>query len=217
MISAQDRSLTRKTYDRLSSWYDYLSGPAEAKARRTALELLDIQEKDVILELGSGTGSALVEILHLVGGQGMGLAIDLSPGMLHMAAEKIRRRGTSARAGLMCGDIVRIPLRSRSLSKIFISFTLELFNDEEMGLILAECKRTLDKQGQLCALSMSKWRSSAMLGLYEGLHARYPHWIDCRPIFLRQILEENGFKTIAARRSALFGLPIETVLAEVGE
>ena len=48
--------------------------------------------------------------------------------------------------------------------------------------------------------------------IYEWGHKRLPHLLDCRPIYARRSLESAGFEIVAARRSSILGLPVETVL-----
>jgi len=96
-----------------------------------------------------------------------------------------------------------------------MSFALELFPEEEIPLVLSECKRVLCQDGRLCVLSMSKCQPQArLLKPYMWLHDHFPTWIDCRPILLQQTLKKHGFEIIEARQDSLFGLPIEIVLAK---
>jgi demethylmenaquinone methyltransferase/2-methoxy-6-polyprenyl-1,4-benzoquinol methylase len=51
-----------------------------------------------------------------------------------------------------------------------------------------------------------------MLRLYQWAHARFPTWVDCRPIDAGQALQEGGFRTAAATTHTLWGLPVQVVL-----
>ena len=215
MKPSQNRKQTTATYDFLSRWYDLISGPAEARAKQQAVELLGIQPGDRILEIGAGTGSSAVEMAALVGGNGYVFALDLSLKMLQVAQRKRIRRSEASSLGWVCGDAIDLPFTSHSVERVFISFTLELFTDEEIPLLLDECRRVICRGGRLGVLSMSRCQPNApLISFYEWLHRHFPAWFDCHPILLRQILENYGYKTIAARQSSVFGLPIESVLAE---
>ena len=116
---------------------------------------------------------------------------------------------------LLSGDAVNYPLSAQSVTGVLMSFALELFPDEEMSLVLAECKRVLCQGGRLCVLSMSKCQPQArLLKPYIWLHDHFPAWVDCRPILLQQTLARHGFEIIEARQDSLFGLPIEIILAK---
>jgi demethylmenaquinone methyltransferase/2-methoxy-6-polyprenyl-1,4-benzoquinol methylase len=216
MNASQDRRQTRATYDFLSRWYDLLSGPAEDRARQQAVELLDIRAGDIILEIGSGTGSSSVEMGSKVGSGGYVCALDLSSKMLDVAQRKLLRKGLGKRVGLVWGDAIHLPMPSHAVTGILISFTLELFAEAEISLVLAECRRVFRKGGRMCVLSMSRQRPNApLIKPYEWLHEQFPAWFDCRPILLRQTLEKHGYRVIKARQSSIFGLPVETVLTDL--
>jgi demethylmenaquinone methyltransferase/2-methoxy-6-polyprenyl-1,4-benzoquinol methylase len=41
-----------------------------------------------------------------------------------------------------------------------------------------------------------------------------PNYADCRPIFARQALEQNGFAIQDVSLSSMWGLPVEIVLGK---
>ena len=51
--------------------------------------------------------------------------------------------------------------------------------------------------------------------LYEWMHRRFPKYIDCRPIFLRAVLEGSGLHVVDTDEVRMWGLAVEVVLAEV--
>jgi ubiquinone/menaquinone biosynthesis C-methylase UbiE len=218
MNASQDRKQTRATYDSLSRFYDILSGTAENRARQQAVDLFNIKAGDILLEVGCGTGTACIEMGRKVEPGGFVYGVDLSIKMLRAAQKKSQRKGMKTSIGFFGGDAVNLPLSPRSVTGVLMSFALELFPDAEITLVLSECKRVLRQGGHLCVLSMSKWHSrGGLLKIYEGLHERFPAWIDCRPILLQQTLARHGFDIIEARQGNLFGLPIEIVLAVPGD
>jgi ubiquinone/menaquinone biosynthesis C-methylase UbiE len=151
----------------------------------------------------------------LVHEKGTVYALDLSSKMLQVAQRKMHRRIGESRISWVCGDALQLPFASCSVTKIFMSFTLELFHAEAMELLLGECRRVLSRGGRLAVLSMSRCQPKApLIPLYEWLHRHYPTFFDCRPILLRQVLETQGFGILEARQSTIFSLPIESVLAE---
>ena len=57
----------RSNYDRLSRWYDLLAAGSERHAQAAGLELLKVMEGDTVLEIGSGTGQALLVLARSAG------------------------------------------------------------------------------------------------------------------------------------------------------
>ena len=59
-----------------------------------------------------------------------------------------------------------------------------------------------------------KGKPNAMTRLYEWLHEKLPQYVDCRPIFVQESLEDAGFHTLDVTNLSLLGLRGELVLAE---
>ena len=203
---------TRQNYDRLSRWYDSFSG-GERSLSQTALNLLAIQPGENILEVGFGTGHALLEMARAAGVRGCVEGIDLSPGMLAVANRRIQNAGLAGRIAVQVGDATRLPFPEPHFQAAFISFTLELFASTEIPLVLAECRRVLLPGGRLVVVSLAK-KETRMVTYYEWFHARYPRLVDCRPIHVHQVLEETGFTIIQTLGKSLWGLPVEIVIAK---
>jgi hypothetical protein len=53
-----------------------------------------------------------------------------------------------------------------------------------------------------------------MLRLYEWAHERIPNYVDCRPIYAQQSLEETGFQVVEAVVQSMWGLPVEIIVAK---
>ncbi len=202
-----------KAYDKLSGVYDVLAGPFEKKYRDYALKLLNIGEGEEVLEVGFGTGDCLRQIAEIVGSTGKACGIDISPGMMRVAEKRLARAGLSERVELRRGDATELPFEDNRFDASFMSFTLELFDTPHIPRVLAEIKRVLKPGGRLGVVSMSKENGdSFLLMLYEKLHKAFPHYIDCRPIYLEHSLREVGFEITHKERLSFFGLPGETVV-----
>jgi len=216
-ISAVRRSTqqAKAAYDRMSRWYDLLSGGFESKYRDAGVRKLDPKEGDLVLEIGFGTGHSIVALAELVGGSGKVYGIDLSEGMLDVAEARVKRAGVTERAVLTCGDGRRLPFERDFFDGILISFTLELFDTPEIPLVLLECLRTLKRGGRISVVGLSrKGKLSAMTKLYEWFHEKLPQFVDCRPIYVQESLEEIGFLILDAADFFLAGLRGELVLAQ---
>lgn len=103
------------------------------------------QDKDSILELGSGTGE-LSAILSLYGRKAQ--LLDYSTESIDFAIRLFGKLGINA--DFHCSDMLKgIPLKNNSVDWVFSSGVLEHFSDEQIISILKESKR-LAKKGVMC-------------------------------------------------------------------
>jgi len=205
----------KASYDRMSPFYSLVAGQSERKFVDRGLQMLAARRGESILEIGFGTGGALVSLAAAVGSDGEVHGIDISPGMTDVTRRKLMKRGASGRVRLDVGDAVDLPYETGSFDAVFMSFTLELFDNPEIPVILAECGRVLAEGGRVCVVAMSGLGKQGMMSsLYLLAHARIPNYVDCRPIFTARSLGEAGFVVKDRDLSSMWWLPVETVLAE---
>jgi len=218
----QSRAQTRANYDRLSRWYDLISGGAEGALREAGLHELAVREGECVLEVGCGTGAALVELAQAAGPAGLAVGVDLSLGMCRKAGLRIvdsrLRIETPLNAAIACGDAMRLPVVQEAFDAAFMSFALELFDEDEMRAVLEECRRVLRPGGRLCVVAMAEPdRPTPMTQLYAWAHGRFPAAIDCRPIAVSRALAAGGFSVERLARRSLWGLPVQVALARAGQ
>lgn len=83
----------RSYYDRFSKVYDWLSPQAYYhKARQEAVDRLDLQEGQTVLNVPIGTGQNLEYFQHYLKGTGKIIGVDLSEGMLSKAFDKVQEQ-----------------------------------------------------------------------------------------------------------------------------
>jgi demethylmenaquinone methyltransferase/2-methoxy-6-polyprenyl-1,4-benzoquinol methylase len=143
------------TYDRLSQWYEVLASPSEKKFIDLGLQKLQVKEEAKVLEIGFGTGYALLCLAQSVGPLGKIYGLEISFGMRNVAAKKIEKAILSDRVELTLGDAVCLPYKSNFIDSIFMSFTLELFDTPDISRVLHECLRVLRPEGRLCIIALS--------------------------------------------------------------
>lgn len=210
------REQTRQNYDRMSRWYDFFAS-SEQKFTQLGLQLLGVKSGEHALEIGFGTGHSLAALAQQVESTGLAAGVELSPGMIGVARKRIYSFGgkqaeSPERIVLMIrGDGILLPFASESFEAVFLSFTLELFSDDEIPVVLEECHRVLKSEGRLGVVSLAK-RDVLACHMYEWGHERWPVLLDCRPIELRKNLKAEGFRIQAAKVQTMWGLPVEIVL-----
>jgi ubiquinone/menaquinone biosynthesis C-methylase UbiE len=206
-----NHSSTRINYNRLSRIYDLFTN-SEKKFTEIGLQLLKVNAGEKVLEIGFGTGQSLVALAHLACETGKVYGIDISDGMFQVAFERISRAGLSSRIKLHLGDAAKLPFEDDFFDAIFISFTLELFSTPELPLVMGECKRVLLDGGRLGVVALEK-RDCRAVKIYEWFHTQMPTLVDCRPIYVRRIIEMAGFEPVEICEQAMWGLPVEIITA----
>jgi demethylmenaquinone methyltransferase/2-methoxy-6-polyprenyl-1,4-benzoquinol methylase len=212
----RSKEAARASYNRLSRWYDLVAGSTEKKYRDWGLEKLAAQPGEKILEIGFGTGHCLAALAKAVGPTGHVIGLDISDGMFAIARERLQQEGLAERVDLHLGDAAKLDfIEAGSLDGVFMSFTLELFDNPEILRVLHEIHRILKPGGRLAVVSMTKTDPPGMaVRIYEWFHEHMPNYADCRPIFARQALEQNGFVILDISVSSMWGLPVEIVLGK---
>jgi demethylmenaquinone methyltransferase/2-methoxy-6-polyprenyl-1,4-benzoquinol methylase len=204
----------KASYDRMSRWYDILSGRFEKRYRDEGLGKLSAREGEMVLEVGFGTGHCILALAQAVGDKGKVYGIDISDGMCNIALSRMEKSGLSERVELHCGDATHLPFKANCFDAVFMSFALELFDTSEIPIVLDECRRVLRSDGRICIVAMSKkGEDGIMVKLYEWFHDRLPNYVDCRPIYVRDALEQAGFRVQDVSKMSMWGLPVEIVLA----
>ena len=202
-------------YSRISRLYDFSEGFFERKYIQFGLEKLSVKEGNVVLEIGVGTGKSFIEFAKLVGDSGKVYGVDISEGMLDFARMKLRKKGLLERVELLNKDAVSLSFKDDFFDKIFMSFTLELFDTPDIPKVLSECFRVIKKGGRIVIVSLSKKNINVMVRMYEWLHGVFPRMLDCRPIFVEEALNDVGFKTVYSSLISMWSLPVEIVVGEV--
>ncbi|HEY5118300.1 MAG TPA: methyltransferase domain-containing protein [Anaerolineales bacterium] len=211
----RSKAEAKAAYDALSGWYDLLTGSSERRFREECLRMLNVRAGETILEIGFGTGEALVSLARSAGKQGRVFGIDISDGMCRRAQMRLRKAGLADSVELKSGDATALPFSAGSMDTVFMAFTLELFDTPDIPVVIAECRRVLRQGGRIGLVAMAKPdRSGWMMRLYELAHRAFPVWVDCRPIRSQKYLEEAGFNILDRKEWSMWGLPVEILLSK---
>ena len=207
----------RATYAKLSKIYAGIEGRFERGLRQRGLELLDIQEGEVVLEVGFGTGYSLVEIARRVGTTGKAYGIDLTPEMVEVAKKRLQKEGLAEKVELYEGDAREMPYQERQFDVVYMAAALELFDTPDIPRVLAETKRVLEPAGRLGIISMPRegHEDSIFLRFYEWGHRTFPRYASCRPIYVEDSVRDAGFKITKSEEMKIARIfPMKIVLAK---
>lgn len=209
----QSKAETRSFYDKISSVYDLLAERSEAPLRKDGLRRLAVQPGETVLELGFGTGHCLVELATAVGPAGHVYGVDLSSAMAACAQRLVASEHLFDRVSLTCGDAEQLCFQSSTISAVFMSFTLELFDTPAIPRVLAECRRVVRSGGRIVVVGLSKEAPPGLaMQTFEWTHRHFPNLLDCRPIYVRRALDAAGL-TVNESVVQHMWVPVEVVLA----
>ena len=187
-------------------------------ARLAGVEALDIKTGEKVLEIGFGTGDEILDLAKLVGPQGKVCGIDISAGMLTVAQRKVTKEALETPIDLRVGDARQLPFADGSFDTAYSSFTLELFPDEDVPVVLAELRRVLRPGGRLAVVSMAKVKpgnkASVLERTYVCMHRLFPHIVDCRLIDVLAVVAVAGFRVLKQIDLEIRSMPVVVVVAE---
>jgi len=207
----------KESYGKISKFYATLEGIAEKGLRKKGLKLLAIQEGELVLEIGFGTGFTLCELAKSVGETGKAYGIDITPQMAEITRKRLEKKALIDRAEIYEEDARNMPFDDNLFDAVYTASTLELFDTPEIAKVLKEIKRVLKPEGRLCVVSISKegHENSFFLGFYKCLHKIIPKFFNCRPIYLEDSIRETGYKIVKTEEFMLARLmPEKIVVAE---
>jgi demethylmenaquinone methyltransferase/2-methoxy-6-polyprenyl-1,4-benzoquinol methylase len=212
----QSKDETKGFYNKIARFYDLMAERSEGPICRMGLRMLAAKPGERVLEIGFGTGHALVELAKAVGPTGKVHGMDLSDQMVKIARGRLSKANLAKRCQLTSGDAAKLPYADESMDAVFMSFTLELFDTPEIPTVLAECKRVLKPGGRLGVIGMSKdGPDEPLIEVFQWTHKHFPNYLDCRPIYVKQAIERADFEIHKMLRKHMW-IPVEIVLGIKG-
>jgi len=161
----------------------------------------------VVLDLGAGTGAASRAVLAA---GGRPLEFDLSLGML--------RHDRSRRPPALCGDVRRLPLRSRCVGAVVAAFVLNHLPDPVAAL--REAGRVTEPEGPVLASTFSSsWSHPAKERVEQVAAAfgfRRPAWYDFQKAAAEPLLGDAAAFAAAAEAAGLAHVTVEERQVDTG-
>lgn len=205
----------QRFYDRIASSYDAISHSSERDATEKGLRQLSPAPGESVVEVGYGTGHALVALAESVGSDGNVSGLDVSEKMKEISADRVAKAGLDERVDLSVGAAPPLPFEDGIFDAAFYSFTLELFPPEEIGAVVKETWRILKPAGRCTVVAMAKPRSASedttLEEIYVWMHRHFPHVVDCHPIDVEETLRSAGFEIAATEHMDIWSLPVAIV------
>lgn len=175
---------------RPSGWFGrYIMAPAlnraNAALNRAALELLDLQPEDRVLEVGFGGGDMIARMAKRVT-RGAIAGLDYSPDVVALGERRFRGPVVAGRVSFVCASVDAMPYEDGSFTKACTMNTIYFWPDPAAAL--RELRRVL-AQGGILVLGFR-------LGTSLGRHsfAKYQNHYEVEDV--RRMMEAAGFRDL---------------------
>ncbi len=179
-------------------YYDYLMDllflGTYPRFMADVVDKMQVEPGDEIIDLGAGTGRNARLLLNRVGPTGRIVGVDISPQMLARARRRCERYPEIS----FVQHRIEQPLPfTEEFDKVFISFVLHGFEDEDKRRIIANAQRALKPNGILWVLDYNE---------FDLDHLWFPlRWIfrqfECQlameflRLNLKEMLSDSGFRS----------------------
>jgi len=207
--SGTSTSETRHNYNNISKWYDLIVGSKEKQLFDRGVKNLSTIKGGKILETGCGTGSGLLSLYKYLDKTNIIFGLDLSDGMLIKTKGKINPL-LNISIHLQQADARFLPFDRFTFSGIILGFTLELFPEEDINMVLAECERILVPEGKIVIVCMAD-ALTIPVRIYSFFHNLFPKFIDCKPIDIERFISNLKYDSFSISTQMLWGLPVDIV------
>ena len=143
-------------FDTISGNYDGLnrviSFGIDVKWRRKVVQTIAAHHPATVLDIATGTGDLAIQIAESVPGARI-TGLDISPGMLEVGKEKVRKKNLESRIDMVIGDSEALPFADNTFDAITVAFGVRNFETLEKGL--SEINRVLKPGGIFMVLETS--------------------------------------------------------------
>ncbi len=142
-------------FDTISENYDGLnrviSFGIDIKWRKKVVKLVGNQQPKTILDIATGTADLAINLAETNAERIVGL--DISPGMLEVGKQKIKKKALNDKIEMVLGDGEKLPFEDNSFDAITVAFGVRNFENLEQGL--QEILRVLKPSGIFVVLETS--------------------------------------------------------------
>ncbi|MBC8054449.1 MAG: bifunctional demethylmenaquinone methyltransferase/2-methoxy-6-polyprenyl-1,4-benzoquinol methylase UbiE [Sphingobacteriaceae bacterium] len=150
-----------KTYDFLNH---FLSLGIDIIWRKKAIGELKNDNPQLILDVATGTGDFAFESLKILNPKKI-VGVDISQGMLDIAAEKIEKRNLKDKFEVRLGDSEKLLFEDNEFDAVTVAYGVRNFENLEKGL--SDMLRVLKPGGKVVILEFSKPKGFPIKQLYS--------------------------------------------------
>ena len=150
-----------KTYDFLNH---FLSLGIDIIWRKKAIGELKKDNPRHILDVATGTGDFAFESLNILKPEKI-IGVDISQGMLDIAAEKIKKRKLDDKFEVRLGDSEKLLFDDNQFDAVTVAYGVRNFENLEQGL--SDMLRVLKPEGKVVILEFSKPKAFPIKQLYS--------------------------------------------------
>ena len=205
------------------SYYDHFGTKQDSQSfyETPALQALvknsRFDQATSVFEFGCGTGHFAYELLtnHLPPAAHY-RGIDISPTMIQLASSILAPFSQRATVTLASEEIT-VPTENNSTDRFVSSYVLDLLTPESISKVLREAHRTLQSDGLLCLVSLTKGLSPIShftMSVWQSLFSMNPAWVGgCRPTELTDHLSVDQWNVRHQEVIVAWGIPSEVVVA----
>ncbi|MDM1049649.1 bifunctional demethylmenaquinone methyltransferase/2-methoxy-6-polyprenyl-1,4-benzoquinol methylase UbiE [Sphingobacterium hotanense] len=138
-----------KTYDLLNR---FMTMGIDTIWRKKAIKLLKPLQPQMILDVATGTGDFALESIRILNPKKI-IGVDISRGMLDVAAEKAKKKGVESQFEVRLGDSESLPFEDNTFDAVTVAFGVRNFENLEQGL--SDIRRVLKPGGRAIILELS--------------------------------------------------------------
>lgn len=169
----------RQMFDRIAGRYDsmnrLMTGGMDLAWRWQVIEHLADYAPRQVADLACGTGDMILMLSRYLPSVREIIGVDLSEGMLAVAAERIRRAAQAVPVTLSAENCQELSLPSQSVDAVTCTLGIRNFSDPLQGL--QEMHRILRPGGALAILELSEPREGLLRQGYNIYAKRLIPWI----------------------------------------
>lgn len=133
----------------LDAFYSFVFVGRGRRIRRRAVDALNLDAGERVLELGAGPGAGLEALRDRVGATGTVVGVDASEGMTRRAAERVRDAGWE-NVHVVAGDATRLPAVDGAFDAAYAAMSLSAMADPAAAV--AAARDALRPGGRLVVL-----------------------------------------------------------------
>jgi demethylmenaquinone methyltransferase/2-methoxy-6-polyprenyl-1,4-benzoquinol methylase len=142
--------------------------------RKRVVQLISQKRSSIVLDVATGTGDLAIALAKIKPKPTAVYAVDISSGMLRLAAQKVLKKGLQHAVVLKEADSESLPFSNHFFDAITVAFGVRNFGDLNKGL--SEMSRVLKPGGTLIVLEFSKPHALPMKQLYSFYFSKILPW-----------------------------------------